>query len=264
MTSFPLIVAHRGARDEAPENTASAFDRALLHSVDGIELDVQMTRDSVPVIYHDRTLYHVLRRFKRLSDFTLDELLSLDFGSWYSSKYTGEPVLTLRQTLEQYLPRTRLFIEIKSRPKDRTSGRSLKVAEKAVQEILRTVSLDLVKHVRVLSFDLNVLTTASRMAPDLFYVWNLPDKYTECAQAVAHLYRNPAMFEFVRGVCFRISRMNQDSVCQVRDAGKQILTYSCNGPRQTVKALKLNADVVMTDRPGWMFSFLQKRRVSID
>ncbi len=52
----PLIIAHRGASVEQPENTCAAFRRALALGVDGIELDVQVTRDGVPVVFHDVAL----------------------------------------------------------------------------------------------------------------------------------------------------------------------------------------------------------------
>lgn len=52
----PLIIAHRGASAERPENTLAAFRRALALDVDGIELDVHVTRDGVPVVFHDADL----------------------------------------------------------------------------------------------------------------------------------------------------------------------------------------------------------------
>ncbi|MDP2137833.1 MAG: glycerophosphodiester phosphodiesterase [Candidatus Didemnitutus sp.] len=56
---FPLIIAHRGASAEKPENTQAAFRRALALRVDGIELDVHLSRDGVPVVFHDATLHRL-------------------------------------------------------------------------------------------------------------------------------------------------------------------------------------------------------------
>jgi len=106
----PWIIAHRGARTEAPENTYAAFDKALTYNLDGIELDVQLTRDGVPVLYHDRTLYKISGLRKYISDLTYDELLSHDFGAWYSPAFSGETILTLKETLERYVHRTRCAI----------------------------------------------------------------------------------------------------------------------------------------------------------
>ncbi len=56
---LPLIIAHRGASAEKPENTLDAFRRALAFRVDGIELDVHLSRDGVPVVFHDASLHRL-------------------------------------------------------------------------------------------------------------------------------------------------------------------------------------------------------------
>ena len=56
MTWAGEIVGHRGAAGLAPENTLAAFDEALVQGCDAIELDLQLSRDEIPVVYHDRTL----------------------------------------------------------------------------------------------------------------------------------------------------------------------------------------------------------------
>jgi glycerophosphoryl diester phosphodiesterase len=73
----PLIIAHRGASAEKPENTLAAFRRALALDVDGIELDVQMTADGVPVVFHDPTLRRLTGARGRLAARTWRELRAL-------------------------------------------------------------------------------------------------------------------------------------------------------------------------------------------
>jgi glycerophosphoryl diester phosphodiesterase len=119
-----LIIAHRGAMKDRPQNTRSSFDRALACGADGIEFDVQLSADGVPVIYHDRSMRRINGSHRRLSDFSLKELRLLDWGSWYGEQYKREPLLTFREVLELYAGRCGLFVEIKSRKSDRASGRS--------------------------------------------------------------------------------------------------------------------------------------------
>jgi glycerophosphoryl diester phosphodiesterase len=83
----PLIIAHRGASGTAPENTLAAVERALALGVDGIEVDVQLTKDLVPVIIHDRTVDRTTNGSGRVSSLTLDEIRRLDAGSWFNQKY---------------------------------------------------------------------------------------------------------------------------------------------------------------------------------
>ena len=56
---FPWLIAHRGAMAEAPENVEAAFDLAFCRGVDGIEFDVQLSADHVPVIFHDDSLERI-------------------------------------------------------------------------------------------------------------------------------------------------------------------------------------------------------------
>src|SRR5215211_3213048 len=73
----PLIIGHRGASAVAPENTITAFEAAIAARADGIEFDVRLSDDNVPVIIHDDTLQrtHGLRR--RVTDLTAEELRSV-------------------------------------------------------------------------------------------------------------------------------------------------------------------------------------------
>lgn len=76
----PLVIAHRGASAEAPENTLAAFRRALALKVDGIELDVQIAADGVPVVFHDASLRRLTGRTGRVSRQTWPELKKLSLA----------------------------------------------------------------------------------------------------------------------------------------------------------------------------------------
>jgi glycerophosphoryl diester phosphodiesterase len=117
----PLLVAHRGASGHAPENTMAAFQLALEMKVDGIELDVHMSRDGSIVVIHDSTVNRTTNGRGRISARTLPELRSLDAGSWFNiafpekarREYAGQQIPTLDNVLELVQDRARLFIEMK-------------------------------------------------------------------------------------------------------------------------------------------------------
>ena len=101
----PLLIAHRGASGEAPENTLAAFRRALALGVDGLELDVQVTRDGVPVVFHDATLARLTGRRGRIAQFprrALREFL-----------VRGEDIPTLAEVLALVRDRAVVQIELK-------------------------------------------------------------------------------------------------------------------------------------------------------
>lgn len=107
------IWAHRGAVEFAPENTLPAFRKAIELGAQGIELDVQRTRDGHLVILHDETVERTSNGTGAVVDLTLDELRRFDFSSRYAG-YEGSPIPTLREVLELLAPTDlRLNIELK-------------------------------------------------------------------------------------------------------------------------------------------------------
>jgi glycerophosphoryl diester phosphodiesterase len=109
------IFAHRGASKYAPENTMSAFKLAHEQKADGIELDVQLSKDHVPVIIHDEKLKRTTKEKGVVKEYTVKELKKFDAGSWYSKKYKGEQIPTLREVLEWISPTgLALNIELKN------------------------------------------------------------------------------------------------------------------------------------------------------
>jgi glycerophosphoryl diester phosphodiesterase len=98
--SLPLILAHRGASAYAPENTIAAFRLAHELGADGIELDVQLTRDKIPVVIHDDTVERTTNGKGRVCDLTIAEIARLDAGAWKTNDYAGEPIPTLAQVFD--------------------------------------------------------------------------------------------------------------------------------------------------------------------
>ncbi len=94
------IVAHRGANKVAPENTLSAFKKALAFGADMIEIDVHLTKDHQLIVIHDEELNRTTNGTGNVSDYTLAELRKFDTGSWFSKEFKGEQLPTLSETLE--------------------------------------------------------------------------------------------------------------------------------------------------------------------
>ena len=97
--SRPLIIGHRGASAVAPENTIAAFREAIATGADGIEFDVRLTRDGVPVIIHDSTLRRTGGLQRRVSDLAASELEQVDVGSWFAPAFAQTTVPGLAELL---------------------------------------------------------------------------------------------------------------------------------------------------------------------
>ncbi|HEX8649309.1 MAG TPA: glycerophosphodiester phosphodiesterase family protein [Pyrinomonadaceae bacterium] len=83
----PLIIGHRGASAVAPENTLVAFERAFAEGADGIELDVRLARDRVPVVIHDATLRRTALREGSVALMSSAELGETDVGTWFNLRH---------------------------------------------------------------------------------------------------------------------------------------------------------------------------------
>ena len=106
--------AHRGASEYFPENTMRSFYAGLEMRADGIETDIQRTKDGVLVLHHDDTLKRIVGIDQPVSDFTYEELLKMDFGAFKGEKFAGEKIVTLDTFLTRFgaMPLT-LALEIK-------------------------------------------------------------------------------------------------------------------------------------------------------
>lgn len=93
--------AHRGASEYAPENTLSSFYLGLLQGANGIETDVQKTKEGVLVLFHDDTLDRVSNKQGKLCDYTWDELKNVEvYGNCTTGFY--DRIVTLREFLEKF------------------------------------------------------------------------------------------------------------------------------------------------------------------
>ena len=97
------IFAHRGASGYAPENTLEAFALAMDIGADGIELDVQMTKDGEVVVIHDETINRVSDGKGRVKDYTLVQLREFSFDN-HMECYGHVSIPTLKEVLELVRP----------------------------------------------------------------------------------------------------------------------------------------------------------------
>ncbi|RFU63518.1 glycerophosphodiester phosphodiesterase [Peribacillus glennii] len=109
----PLKIAHRGAAGHCPENTMSAFKKAVELGVDFIEIDVQLSRDGRLVVIHDTTLERTTDGSGNVRDHDFCDLRKLDAGSWFHSDFKDEKIPAFEELLEQILPHAGILIELK-------------------------------------------------------------------------------------------------------------------------------------------------------
>jgi len=232
-----LIFAHRGANRQAAENTRVAFDAALLLPVDGIETDVQLSKDNVAVLWHDQYTDKLGYPGRRIDDFDFSELEAMNFAAHFNPELYVEGVLSLEEFVATYRGRCRLQIEIKNR-----SWEALERHRFKVEQTLALVGAANDMDVFLSSFNLQSMVYANRLNSQipLFYAF---DMKCSVADVEAILESN----DFLAGLCLPIHILNQAIMQAIRIRHKTVLVYTCNRHSEILKALNLGVDVLITD-----------------
>jgi glycerophosphoryl diester phosphodiesterase len=114
--SVPLIVAHRGASADAPENTMAAFNEAWRQGADAIEGDFWLTKDGRIVTIHDATTKRTSTKDFKVTQTDWADLKDLDVGSWKGSQWSSEKMPLLSEVLASIPSGKSIFIEVKCGP----------------------------------------------------------------------------------------------------------------------------------------------------
>ncbi len=152
-----LLVAHRGASGNAPENTLSAYRKAVELEIPAIEIDVHLTKDGYVVAFHDDDLSRTAHAKGQITDTNYSELNNLEVGSWFSGDYTNEKIPTLTESLEIINNKSYLLLELKPFSKD---------PEVFVNKVLIDLDkFDYLNKTLFVSFDYDILQIMKQVEP---------------------------------------------------------------------------------------------------
>ncbi|WP_374203267.1 glycerophosphodiester phosphodiesterase [Streptomyces sp. ST2-7A] len=248
----PLVIAHRGASGHAPENTLAAVDAAAEQGVTWVEVDVQRTRDGELVLLHDTTLRRTTDAAERfpdrapwnVGDLDLAEVRQLDAGSWFSPKFAGERVPTLRELLRR-LDRNgqRLLLEIKAPARYPGIEREI-LRELAREGWLRP--LRLYGSLILQSFDETSVRTVHRLAPQVKTGFlGSPGRDALAGYA-----------SFTHQINSRHTDLTVDRVADVRKLrgphGRrmEVFTWTVDDGPTAVRLAGMGVDGIISNRPG--------------
>lgn len=238
-------IAHRGASGYAPENTIPAFELAINMDTDYIELDIQLTKDRVPVVIHDETINRTTNGTGYVKNFTLEELSKLDAGSWFNEqypmfardKYDGLRIPTLEEVFERFGKEVDYMIEIK----DPALNPNI---ETILNEQIEKYKLS--DHVSIHSFSEASLRRLHSINPEIplyqivWYnipVYKIPESYINRVKTYAV------------GISPNFQRINSSYVAQVKNSGLKIFPYTVNYQVNMDKAVVWGVDGVHTNFP---------------
>lgn len=229
-----LLMAHRGAMVSAPMNTMAAFELAVEQGADGIELDVQLSRDGHVAVLHDFSLDATTDGSGPLAQKSLSELQELDAGGWFSSEFAGEGIPTLAQVFESLGDRTLFNVEIKS-----GGASSSKLAEQVAACIRRFSVGD---RVVVSSFDPAVLLNFRRLMPAVMigflYDAGLQPEYYIPLKKLAHEARHP-----------RHELVDEAYMGWARENNYYVNTWTVNDRGRAAQLRSLGVNAIISDDP---------------
>lgn len=244
--TLPLVVAHRGDSFSYPENTSIAFASALAAGVDGIELDVRLSRDGIPVICHDATLQRFGGSTQSLRQMTAAHIQAVDVGSWKNQRFVSQRVPTLDQVLNQCREVT-VFIELKATNGPGRTAYHRRLLQAVVKVIAKQQAE---RRVCLLCFDGGVLEQISRMAPKLRRVRNCERLPTDLDVWLVH---QPNL----HAACFDRQILTQQVVDTCHRHGVQVFAWSANDASAANRLGTLGVDAILSDRPAWLVKHLR-------
>lgn len=237
----PLCFAHRGFSGRYPENTLLAFEKAIEAGADGIELDVHLTKDGIPVICHDERLDRTTDGKGLLCGYTLSELTAFDASYIYKGKYGFNRIPTLREYFE-LIKDTKIItnIELKNGCID-YPGLEQKVLDLIDEFALRP-------RIIFSSFNHYSVQRAKRLAPDI-PCGLLYDAWLVNAQDYC---------EAVGADCLHPSYhcLTQETVDAYLAAGLQINTWTVNEPEELCRLAALGVTSIITNHPDRFFEMV--------
>ncbi len=228
----PLVLGHRGASHDAPQNTLAAFRRAVEVGADGIELDVHLSRDGVPVVIHDSKVDATTDGTGSVSTMSLAELQALDAGSHFDAQFSGERIPTLEEVLTEVGADLLINIELKA-------GRTEGLVDAVAAVIKRT---EMQARVWFSSFKPYLLYQARDLAPEI------PCGLLYAPVSVGSLLLAPITPYEARHPYFAM--VSERSVRRMHRRGLRIFVWTLDDPEMARQLAAWGVDGIITNEPA--------------
>ncbi len=233
-----LIFAHRGSSDAFPENTMKAFIEAEKEQADGIELDVQLTRDLEPVVIHDERVDRTTNGTGYVKDFTYKELRKLDAAYRNKTIVTKEPIPSLREVFE-WLSGNHLLCNVELK----TGKIPYKGIEEIVVSLIREYQLE--DRIIVSSFNHYSIIHLYRLAPNI---------------EIAPLFMEGLYMPWIYAKSIRAKGFHphyrfatNEIIKASMENGIAVRPYTVNNEKELHRLFQIGCSAVITDEPAKAF-----------
>ena len=255
----PLIIGHRGASAVAPENTMAAFRKAIAVGADGIEFDVRLTRDGVPVVIHDNTLRRTGGLPDRVTDLNWSEIAGVNVGNWFARKknlppgsFANETVPSLAELFTLFKSNSStLYLEMKCdspaeyRPLAEACCRLIAEHELKERVMIECFQLPALKVVTDIDSDIKTvaLFETSISSPSVLSDQSVINKARDVGAAAIALHHRLARKSLVE---------------KAKEAGLHVAVWTVDDPAWIDRARTLAIDALITNDPSSMLQACSK------
>ncbi|MBQ7596061.1 MAG: hypothetical protein IJU45_05300 [Clostridia bacterium] len=238
------IIAHRGANRYAPQNTLPAFQKAFELESDGLETDVHLTSDGVPVICHNYNIDGLSNGKGAIREMTLEQFKSYDFGSYFSDKFIDTPAPTLAELLELCKNYKFKILNLEIKPPKENDMAIVKKTIDMVKEY------GLYDEMLLSSFSANVLIEAKKLdrncktaylySPDKRDFYRVGRKIEKFAREIGACALHPIDLLVSRQV-----------VEKAHSEGVEVNVWTVNKKSSILKYADYGVDGIITDKPDF-------------
>jgi glycerophosphoryl diester phosphodiesterase len=230
------IIAHRGASGYAPENTMTAFRRAVDMGVDEIETDVHFTQDGELVLLHDHSLDRTTDGSGAPQQYSLAQLRRLDAGSWMGAEFAGERLLSLGELFAAFEDRLTYHVELK----DRSAGIGA-----ATAAIVRRYGRE--RETLVSGFDCDAELLAAKAAAPGVRSTVLVSPKLDPGQSISRAVRDGH-----DGVSLHVEIIDPDLVATAQAAGLELRCWGIRNRQDMERGAVTGCNGMTINWPDWL------------
>ena len=246
MKSLPAVIAHRGGRDWAPENTIAAFSNSVAAGVNGVEFDVHRCSTGELVVIHDDDLLRTTNGAGLVKDASLAELKRLSAGLWFDKSFREERVPLLTEVLDLFDKKMLIDIEIKNAP----------IGYEGIEEDLLYAIEPYRERLKfcVSSFDHHCLRRLRALDSEIEIGVLLAASMVEIAEYCAKFSAKYLIQDYY---C-----LMPEAVREAHDAGLKVIVWTVNDKKQWQYLIDLGVYGICTDLPRDLLDYYKQFETS--
>ena len=236
------IIGHRGASDDAPENTISSIKEAFMQGADGVEVDVRLTKDERVVCIHDKNTVRTTGLSLEVKNTNYRELKNLDAGSWKGAAWKDELIPSLEEVLKEVPLNKEIFIEIKT---------SLEIIDPLISLVLSSKITK--KNITMISFNAEVIKEIKL---------RLPEVTCNLLTAFDPSYNEKDLPQLLKKIdadgvgVQNHAKLTKDFMDKIKNINKDVHVWTVNEGEKAKKYSLLGLSSITTNKPRYIKYFL--------